>query len=179
MSIFNDKKLTPLIDRNVIANKVQALGLAIKEHYQNQVENLVLVGILKGSIFFLADLARAIDLPLEIELMGVSSYGESTISSGVVKITQDLTRPIKDKHVLIVEDIIDTGLTLSYLIDNLKSRGPKSIKTCTLLKKQTPGQINIMIDFIGFPIGNDYVVGYGLDVAERYRNLPFIALYKA
>jgi hypoxanthine phosphoribosyltransferase len=177
MSLINDKKITELISKEAIAQKVRELGLSIKTHYQGFSEPLVLIGVLKGSIIFLADLARAIDMPLEIEMMGVSSYGEATKSSGVVRITQDLVRPIKDKHVLIVEDILDTGLTLKYLVDNLWAREPKSIKSCTLLKKETPNQIDIQTEFVGFTIPDEFVVGYGLDVAERYRNLPMIAVY--
>lgn len=177
MKLSSDNNISILIDKDKIASKISELGMLIKQCYEHESESLVLIGILKGSIIFLADLARAIDLPLQIELMGVSSYGESSISSGVVKITQDLVKPIKDKHVLIIEDIIDTGLTLTYLIENLKSRGPKSIKTCTLLQKKLSNNININIDFLGFTIDDEYVVGYGLDMAEKYRNLPFIAIY--
>jgi hypoxanthine phosphoribosyltransferase len=111
-------------------------------------------------------------------MMGVSSYGEATKSSGVVRITQDLTRPVKGKHVLIVEDIFDTGLTMKYLCENLKAREPKSIKVCTLLKKDIIRQVEIDLDFIGFTIPDKFVVGYGLDVAERLRNLPMIGIYK-
>jgi hypoxanthine phosphoribosyltransferase len=178
MPIFSDPHLTELISKENIAKKVLQLGSEIAAYYENTSEILVLVGVLKGSIIFLADLARTIDLPLEIEMMGVSSYGEATESSGVVRITQDLVRPIKDKNVLIVEDIFDTGLTLRYLIDNLKAREPKSIRTCALLKKETDNQINIKLDFVGFFIPNEFVVGYGLDAKERYRNLPMIAIYK-
>lgn len=177
MKLSDDDNISILIDKDQIANKISELGVLIKQYYEDKSESLVLVGILKGSIIFLADLARAIDLPLQIELMGVSSYGESSVSSGVVKITQDLVNPIKDKHVLIIEDIIDSGLTLAYLIENLKSRGPKSINTCTLLQKKLTNNTNINVDFLGFTIDDEYVVGYGLDMAEKYRNLPFIAIY--
>lgn len=177
MSLFSDKHLTELIGKEQIAFKVAELGRMIKAHYEGSPDDLVLVGVLKGSIIFLADLARAIDLPLEIEMMGVSSYGEATKSSGVVRITQDLVRPIKDKNVLIVEDIFDTGLTLKYLVDNLKAREPKSVKVCTLLKKETKNQADIALDFIGFSIPDKFVVGYGLDFAERFRNLPSVSVY--
>lgn len=177
MSLTKDPKITEFISKEAIAEKVRELGLAIRAHYEPLHEPLVLIGVLKGSIIFLADLARAMDMPLEIEMMGVSSYGEATKSSGVVRITQDLVRPIKDKHVLIVEDILDTGLTLKYLVDNLRAREPKSIKSVTLLKKQTDNQIDIQTDFVGFTIPDKFVVGYGLDVAERYRNLPMVAVY--
>jgi hypoxanthine phosphoribosyltransferase len=167
-----------LISSQVIQDKVKELGQQITAYYKNQPEPLVLLGVLKGSIIFLADLCRAIDLPCEIEMMGVSSYGEATKSSGVVRITQDLTRPVKGKHVLIVEDIFDTGLTMKYLCENLKAREPKSIKVCTLLKKDIIRQVEIDLDFIGFTIPDKFVVGYGLDVAERLRNLPMIGIYK-
>lgn len=179
MSIL--KSLYPieeLISEATIKQRVCELGRDITAYYKDLPEELVLVGVLKGSIIFLADLCRAIDLPLELEMMGVSSYGEATKSSGVVRITQDLARPIKNKHVLIVEDIFDTGLTMKYLSENLKAREPKSIKNCTLLKKNTPKQAQINLDFVGFEIPNEYVVGYGLDVAERLRNLPMIGIYK-
>lgn len=179
MSIFLDPRLRELISTQKISERVFELGATIAAHYKDTSEPLVLIGVLKGSIIFLADLCRAIDLPLEIEMMGVSSYGEATKSSGVVRITQDLTRPIKGKNVLIVEDIFDTGLTIKYLIDNLHAREPNSIKVCTLLKKQTVNQADIPIDFIGFTIPDEFVVGYGLDVAERFRNLPSIAIYNA
>lgn len=178
MSIFTDEHLKELISRQEINQKVMDLGRLITTHYQSCQEPLVLVGVLKGSIIFLADLCRSIDLPLEIEMMGVSSYGEATRSSGVVRITQDLVRPIKDKHVLIVEDIFDTGLTLKYLVDNLQAREPKSIKICALLKKAGTAKVDLGLDFVGFDIPNEFVVGYGLDVAERFRNLPMIAVYQ-
>jgi hypoxanthine phosphoribosyltransferase len=177
MSLRKDPHLTEFIDQKTIAERVKELGASIKAHYEPLKEPLVLVGVLKGSIIFLADLARAIDMPLEMEMMGVSSYGEATTSSGAVRITQDLVRPITDKHVLVVEDILDTGLTLKYLMENLNARNPKSIKSCTLLKKETPNQADIKTNFVGFVVPNKFVVGYGLDLAERYRNLPMIAIY--
>ncbi len=178
MSVFTDQRLQELISRSDIATRVAELGSMITAHYRASAEPLVLVGVLKGSILFLADLCRAIDLPVELEMMGVSSYGEATRTSGVVRITQDLVRPIKDKHVLIVEDIFDTGLTLKYLVENLHARDPKSIKICTLLKKQGTAKVDVPLDFVGFTIPDEFVVGYGLDVAERFRNLPMLAVYK-
>lgn len=177
MLLSQDSHISELISKDAIAHKVLELGRQIKAHYENYQEPLVLIGVLKGSIIFLADLARAIDMPLEMEMMGVSSYGEATKSSGVVRITQDLVRPVKDKHVLVVEDILDTGLTLKYLIDNLKAREPKSIKSITFLKKEDTLKTDIKTDFVGFTIPNAFVVGYGLDVAEKYRNLPMVAVY--
>ncbi|HXW52902.1 MAG TPA: hypoxanthine phosphoribosyltransferase [Myxococcota bacterium] len=178
MSVFRDKRLVPLISQQKIADRVKELGEQVTLHYANVSDPLVLLGVLKGSVIFLADLVRTIDLPLEMEMIGVSSYGEATTSSGVVRITQDLERPIKHKHVLIVEDIFDTGLTIKYLVDNLASREPKSIKICTLLKKDATSRVDIKPDFIGFTIPDAFVVGYGLDVAERYRNLPMVAIYQ-
>lgn len=178
MSTFNDARLVELISKEKIAERVCELGQEIQDHYQNEEADLVLIGVLKGSIIFLADLVRAIDLPLELEMMGVSSYGEATQSSGVVRITQDLVGPIRGKDILIVEDIFDTGLTLKYLVENLKSREPKTVRVCTLLKKVTKNQADVVLDFVGFTIPNEFVVGYGLDVAERFRNVPMIAVYK-
>ena len=178
MSVFTDQRLRELISQQDIAKRVGELGAMITAHYHGTAETLVLVGVLKGSIVFLADLCRAIDLPVELEMMGVSSYGEATKTSGVVRITQDLVRPIKDKHVLIVEDIFDTGLTIKYLVENLHAREPKSVKICALLKKQGTARVDVPIDFVGFTIPDEFVVGYGLDVAERFRNVPMIAVYQ-
>ncbi|MCA9507027.1 MAG: hypoxanthine phosphoribosyltransferase [Myxococcales bacterium] len=177
MSIFGKDRVEELISQEEISKKVKELGESIKAHYEGMKEPLVLVGVLKGSIIFLADLCRAIDMPVELDMMGVSSYGEATQSSGEVRITQDLTRPIKDKHVLIVEDIFDTGLTVKYLIENLKAREPASVKVCTLLKKENHKQLSCELDFVGFVIPDKFVVGYGLDVAERLRNLPMIGVF--
>lgn len=177
MSVFNDPRLRVMISTETIKKRVSEIGAQITEHYRDKKEPVVLIGVLKGSIIFLADLSREIDLPLEIEMMGVSSYGEATTTSGVVRITQDLARPIKDKHVIIVEDIFDTGLTLKYLTENLQAREPKSIKICTLLKKQGTARVEMPLDYVGFTIPDEFVVGYGLDVAERYRNLPMISIY--
>jgi hypoxanthine phosphoribosyltransferase len=176
--LVRDYKIEELISAEAIQRKVIELGKQITAEYENQPEPLVLLGILKGSIIFLADLCRAIDLPLEIEIMGVSSYGEATTSSGIVRITQDLVKPIKDKNIIIVEDIYDTGLTVKYLCENLKAREPKSIKVCTLLKKDTPQQVDMPLDFVGFNIPDEFVVGYGLDLAERLRNLPMVGIYR-
>ncbi len=178
MSMFGKDRVVELISKEKIAARVSELGASIRQHYEATTEPLVLVGVLKGSIIFLADLCRAIDVPLELEMMGVSSYGEATKSSGVVRITQDLSGPIKGKHILVVEDIFDTGLTIKYLIENLKARDPASVKVCTLLKKETPNQAKIPLDFVGFSIPDEFVVGYGLDVAGRLRNLPMIGVYQ-
>ena len=164
--------LEVLLPTQKIAERVQQLGREIERDYQGK--DLVLLGVLKGSYIFISDLARAVDLPLAIDFIGLSSYGEATESSGVVKITSDVTKPIENKHVLIVEDIVDTGLTMRYLLDNLATRRPSSVKLCTLLHKPARARTRIPIDYLGFQIEDRFVVGYGLDAAEKYRNLPFI-----
>jgi hypoxanthine phosphoribosyltransferase len=138
----------------------------------------VLAGVLKGAFVFVSDLARLIDLPLSVDFIGLSSYGEETESSGVVKITSDLTRPIEGKHVLIVEDIVDTGLTMRYLLDNFSTRRPASVKICALLQKPSRLRTRIPIQYLGFTVPDLFVVGYGLDAGEKYRNLPFIGAMK-
>ena len=166
-----------LISQQQIAARVAELGAQIARDYAGK--ELVLVGVLKGAFVFVSDLSRAIDLPLTIDFVALSSYGEATESSGVVKITSDLSRPIEGKHVLVVEDIIDTGLTMRYLLDNLATRHPASIKICGLLHKPARARTKIPIDYLGFPIEDKFVVGYGLDAAERYRNVPFIGVMRA
>ena len=136
--------------------------------------DLLLVGVLKGAVMFMTDLARALPLPVQLEFMAVSSYGSSTSSSGVVRILKDLDRDIAGRHVLIVEDIIDSGLTLSWLLKNLESRNPASLAVCTLLRKPDAVKVDVEVRYVGFDIPNEFVVGYGLDYAERYRDLPFI-----
>src|SRR5437868_10641593 len=141
-------------------------------------KDLVLVGVLKGAFGLVSDLARQIDLPLSVDFIGLSSYGEETESSGVVKITSDLTRPIEGKHVLIVEDIVDTGLTMRYLLDNLSTRRPASVKICALLQKPSRLRTRIPIQYLGFTVPDLFVMGYGLDSGEKFRNLPFIGAAK-
>ncbi len=136
--------------------------------------DLLLVGVLKGAVMFMSDLARSLPVPVQLEFMAVSSYGSSTSSSGVVRILKDLDRDIAGRHVLIVEDIIDSGLTLSWLRANLESRQPASLKVCTLLRKPDAVKVEVEVHYVGFDIPNEFVVGYGLDYAERYRDLPFI-----
>jgi len=159
-----------------IADRIQELGQQITREYTGK--DLVLVGILKGAVPFIADLMRSIELPLVYDLMAVSSYGASTKSSGTVRILKDLDLAIEDRDVLIVEDIVDTGLTLQYLIESLKTRRVKSIKVCTLLDKPSRRKKAIQPDFNGFVIPDVFVVGYGLDFNERYRNLPFIGVLR-
>ncbi|MGB9813951.1 MAG: hypoxanthine phosphoribosyltransferase [Thermovenabulum sp.] len=166
-----------LISEEEIKAKLKELGKRITEDYKG-VDNILLVGVLKGAVLFIADLVRHIDLPLEIDFMAVSSYGASTESSGVVRILKDLEQNIQGKNILIVEDIIDSGLTLSYLYNLLKSRKPADIKICTLLDKPSRRKIDIKVDYVGFEIPDYFVVGYGLDYNEKYRNLPFIGVLK-
>ncbi|MES2503626.1 MAG: hypoxanthine phosphoribosyltransferase [Myxococcota bacterium] len=165
-----------LLSAEVIANRIAELGKEISERYAHLEQPLMLVGVLKGSFIFLADLCRQISIPLEVEFIGVSSYGEATKSSGVVQITQDLTKPIKERAVLLVEDIVDTGLTARYLLDNFKTREPSSIALCSLLEKPTQNQGTIPVDFCGFQIPDQFVVGYGLDWAQKMRNLPYVGV---
>ncbi len=170
------QNLDVLFTSEQIDARVRELGLQIERDYQHK--ELVLLGVLKGSYVFTADLARAIDLPLTIDFIGLSSYGDETETSGIVKISSDLTKPIEGKHVLIVEDIVDTGLTMRYLLDNLATRHPASVKLCTLLHKPARARTKIPIDYLGFQIEDRFVVGYGLDAAERYRNVPFIGVVR-
>jgi hypoxanthine phosphoribosyltransferase len=165
-----------LISAAAIAARVAELGRDITADYRamGAGEDVVVIGVLKGSVVFMADLNRHVGLPITLDFIGVASYGDASVSSGVVQITQDLTKPIADKHVLVVEDIVDTGHTLHYLMDNLRTRKPASIKLCSLLHKPERAERDVAIDYLGFTIPNKFVVGYGLDVAQRYRNLPFI-----
>lgn len=163
-----------LIDEQRTMKRVKELGEQITKDYQGC--DLMVVGILKGAVIFLSDLIKEIKLPLKLDFMAVSSYGASTKTSGVVRILKDLDEEIEGKDVLIVEDIVDTGLTLHYLIANLRSRKPKSIKICCFLDKPSRRQVPVHVDYIGFDIPDEFVVGYGLDFAERYRNLPYVCV---
>jgi hypoxanthine phosphoribosyltransferase len=163
-----------LLPKPQIDARIQELGREITRDYADR--QLVLLCVLKGSFVFAADLARAIDLPLRIEFLGVQSYGDDTKSSGVVQITQDLQKPISGEDVLIVEDIVDTGLTLHYLTEQLHARGPASIRVCSLLHKPARMVKKVAIDYLGFTIDDVFVVGYGLDWAQKYRNLPDIGV---
>jgi hypoxanthine phosphoribosyltransferase len=161
-----------MISEADIAARVRALGAQISTDYAGR--ELVLVCVLKGSFVFCADLARAIDLPLAIEFLGLKSYGDSQTTSGVVQITSDLSRPVAGKDLLIVEDIVDTGLTMAYMRKNLATRNPRSVKLCSLLHKPSRAKVETQIDYLGFEIPDVFVVGYGLDWGERHRNLPFV-----
>ena len=169
--------VSTLLSTEQIAARVRELGAQITKDYADR--RLVLVSVLKGSFVFTADLARAIDATLRIEFLGVRSYGEGTSTSGVVQITQDLSKPIEGEDVLIVEDIVDTGLTIAHLLELFHTRHPASIKVCSLLHKPARTKIEVPIDYLGFTIEDRFVVGYGLDWAERYRNLPFIGVVEA
>ena len=165
-----------LLTEEQIRGRVTELGAQIARDYRDLAgdEDLVLITVLKGAVLFVTDLARAIALPTQFEFMAVSSYGSSTSSSGVVRILKDLDRDISDRHVLIVEDVVDSGLTLSWLLRNLKARRPKSLRVCTLLRKPDAARTGAEITYVGFDIPNEFVVGYGLDYLERYRDLPYI-----
>ncbi|HHW96523.1 MAG TPA: hypoxanthine phosphoribosyltransferase [Myxococcota bacterium] len=165
-----------LISPDKVARRIKEMGAQITRDYADK--ELVLVGILKGSVFFMADLARNIDLPITMDFLGLSSYGDATRSSGVVRITQDLTNPIGGKHVLVVEDIVDSGLTLRFLKENFDSRQPASFKIATLLHKPTNSLETMKLDYVGFEVEDRFIVGYGLDFEQKYRNLPYVAVLK-
>ena len=175
-SEFHSPNLEVLISEAKIDERIKELGAQITRDYAGR--NPLLIGVLKGACFFLSDLLRAVDIPLGIEFMAISSYGSSTRTSGEVRILKDLDVPVENRHIIVVEDIVDTGLTLSYLLANLKSRGAASVKLVALLDKSERREREVTIDYLGFEIPDHFVVGYGLDFAERYRNLPFIAVLK-
>ena len=175
-SEFNNPNLAVHITEEEIRARIKELGAEITRDYAGL--NPLLIGVLKGACFFLSDLLRAIDTRVSIEFMAISSYGSSTRTSGEVRIMKDLDVAIEGRHILVVEDIVDTGLTLSYLLANLASRGAASVKLAALLDKHERRQKEVKIDYLGFQIPDEFVVGYGLDFAERYRNLPFIAVLK-
>jgi hypoxanthine phosphoribosyltransferase len=167
-----------LLSPEAIQGKVAELGAQVGADYRGIIaensQDLLLITVLKGAVFFVTDLARAIPVPTQLEFMAVSSYGSSTSSSGVVRILKDLDRDINDRDVLIVEDIVDSGLTLSWLLRNLSTRHPRSLRVCALLRKPDAVRADVDISYVGFDIPNEFVVGYGLDYAERYRDLPYI-----
>jgi hypoxanthine phosphoribosyltransferase len=162
-----------LVQADELSERVRALGRQVTVDYQGK--DLVLIGVLKGAVFFLADVMRAIDLPCEVDFMAVASYGSATDSSGVVRILKDLDISIQDRDVLIVEDIVDSGLTLSYLLRNLQARQPASLEVCALLTKPERREVDLPTRYVGFEIPDKFAIGYGLDHAERYRNLPYVA----
>lgn len=156
-----------------IADKVEELAARIRDDYRDR--PLVLVGILKGAFVFTADLVRALGVPLRVDFMAVSSYGSATQTSGIIRILKDLDRPIRDQHVLLIEDIVDTGLTLRYLRDHLQAQAPASLRACVLLDKPERRQVDVPVEYVGFTIPDEFVVGYGIDYAEQFRYLPYIA----
>jgi hypoxanthine phosphoribosyltransferase len=163
-----------LVQRDDLEHRVRELAEEISRDYAGR--HLLLIGVLKGAVFFLADLMRHLEVDCEVDFMAVSSYGASTDSSGVVRILKDLDAPIEGRDVLIVEDIVDSGLTLSYLFRMLRARGPASLEVCALLTKPARREIDLPIRYVGFEIPNRFAIGYGLDYAERYRNLPYVAV---
>ncbi|HIS99142.1 MAG TPA: hypoxanthine phosphoribosyltransferase [Candidatus Faecaligallichristensenella faecipullorum] len=165
-----------LLEEEAIQKRVKELGRQITRDYEGK--ELVLIGILKGAVVFFSDLIRHVELPMSMDFMAISSYGNATKSAGVVRILKDLDKDIVGKHIIIVEDIVDSGLTLSFLKDNLVSRGAASLRICALLDKPERRKVDIKADYQGFTIPDAFVVGYGLDYAERYRNLPYIGVLK-
>ena len=171
---YGDDVEAILISEDELQNRIQELADMVSEKYRDTEEDLILVCVLKGAVFFLTDFARKLSIPAEMEFMAVSSYGNSTTSSGVVRILKDLDKEIAGRDVLVVEDIIDSGLTLSWLLRNLRNRNPKSLEVVTLLRKPDVQTAQIDLLDIGFDIPNEFVIGYGLDYAERYRDLPYV-----
>jgi hypoxanthine phosphoribosyltransferase len=163
-----------LLEEEAVAARVAELGSDVSTDYADK--DLLLVGVLKGAVFFMADLMRQLTIPCEVDFMAISSYGASTDSSGVVRILKDLDINIEGRDVLVVEDIIDSGLTLSYLMRMLESRNPASLEVCALLTKPARREIDVPVRYTGFEIPNEFVIGYGLDFGERYRNLPYVAV---
>lgn len=165
-----------LFSKEDIADMVKRMGAQISKDYEGK--DLVLIAVLRGAVVFMGDLMRAIDCPLAIDFMAVSSYGDGAKSSGIVRIVKDLDIDIKGRDVLIVEDILDSGLTLSYIKELLESRGPRSIRIATLLDKPSRRKVDLQADYIGFSVPDEFVIGYGLDYDEKYRNLPYIGILK-
>jgi hypoxanthine phosphoribosyltransferase len=180
--VYDGDIATTLVTEEAIREKTAELAAQIAADYadlrRGPSSDLLLVGVLKGAVMFMTDLARALPIPVQLEFMAVSSYGSATSSSGVVRILKDLDRDIAGRDVLIVEDIIDSGLTLSWLLKNLEWRNPETLQVCTLLRKPDAVKVDVPVKYVGFDIPNEFVVGYGLDYAERYRDLPFIATLK-
>lgn len=168
------EKIKVMLDEQQVDRRIQEIGEEISRDYEGRGVHLVCV--LKGGTFFMCELAKRITIPVSIDFMSVSSYGNETESSGVVRIVKDLDEPLKDKHVIVVEDIIDSGRTLSYLLNILKERGPASMALCTLLDKPERRVADVAVDYTGFEIPDEFVVGYGLDYAQKYRNLPYIGV---
>jgi hypoxanthine phosphoribosyltransferase len=166
-----------LLTEEQLASRLDEIAAQVDADYAGK--DVLLVGVLKGAVMVMADLARRLHSPVQMDWMAVSSYGSGTKSSGVVRILKDLDADLTDRHVLIVEDIIDSGLTLSWLLANLRSRGPASVEIATMLRKPEAAKVEVDVRYVGFEIPNEFVVGYGLDYAERYRNLPFVGTLAA
>src|ERR671928_341148 len=175
MSRLDDTNVEVMLSEEQLRRRIAEMGAEITRDYEGR--PLKLIGVLKGSFMFMADLARAIDLPIKVDFIGTTSY-QGTKTSGVVRITSDLSRPIEGEHVLLVEDIVDTGLTMKYLLDNLATRHPASVKVCALLEKPSRAKVQVALDYKGFSIPDEFVVGYGLDWDGRLRNLPYIGVVK-
>lgn len=171
---LNGSPIQTLISEEQLRARIAELGQQITEDFQDK--DLLVIGVLRGAFMFLTDLVRHIDLPLIVDFLGVSSYGGRTRSSGVVRVTSDLSQPLRDRDVLLVEDIIDTGLTMNYLRENLSTRQPRSLRICSLLEKPDRLIEPVTIDYLGFTIPDKFVIGYGLDYEDRYRNLPYIGV---
>ncbi len=172
---YGDDVEAILISEQELKTRISEMAQRVNERFKDTPDDLILVGVLKGAVFFMTDFARELDLPTQLEFMAVSSYGNSSSSSGVVRILKDLDRDIEGRDVVILEDIIDSGLTLSWLIKNLKNRHPRSLEVITLLRKPEAQRAKLDIADIGFDLPNEFVIGYGLDYAERYRDLPYVA----
>ncbi|MCL2447729.1 MAG: hypoxanthine phosphoribosyltransferase [Polyangiaceae bacterium] len=168
------ERVSMMLAADVIARRVRELGATIAQDYAGRAP--LLISVLKGSFVFAADLARAVDLPVQVDFLGVRSYGAGTETSGVVQITQDLSQPIEHRDVILVEDIIDTGLTIAHLVDLFRTRNPSTVRVCSLLHKPARSRVPVSIDYLGFTVEDRFLVGYGLDFAGRYRNLPYIGV---
>jgi hypoxanthine phosphoribosyltransferase len=174
--VVDDEIERVLISEKEIADRIQELAAEISKDYDGR--DPLLIGVLKGAVMVMADLARAISLPVSMDFMAVSSYGSSTSNSGVVRILKDLDTDVRDRHVLVVEDVIDSGLTLNWLLRLLRSRDAASVEVCTLLRKPEAARVNVPVRYVGFELPSIFVVGYGLDYAEKYRNLPYIGVLR-
>lgn len=175
-TLMDDENIEVLVSEEEIDKRISEIAKAISEEFAGK--EVLLVGILKGAVIFMADLARKITLPVTMDFMSVSSYGSATKSSGAVQIIKDLEVSIEGKHLIVVEDIVDTGLTLKYLLENLWARGPATVKICALLDKPEARQVEVPIDYKGFEVPNEFAVGFGLDYDQKYRNLPFVGALK-
>ena len=169
-----ERRLKCLIDGDTVRRRIAEMGAAIRRDFEGK--EVVVIGTLKGSILFFSDLVRCIDLPLEMDFLGMSSYGNERTTSGQVRITSDLSKPIDGKHVIVIEDIVDTGLTMQFVTDSLKVRNPASVSVCTLLHKPSRTRVHVDMKYVGFVIEDKFVVGYGLDWSEKYRNVSFIGV---